>query len=40
MRHRQKLTRGQSKKIFRQGANKMHKKNFPASFAMRGGIKL
>lgn len=35
-----KLSHHQNKKIFRQGANRIHRKNFAGDFVMRGGIRL
>lgn len=39
---RKKLTAKKSKRIFRNGANRVHRKNVDsgASYAMRGGIRL
>lgn len=39
MAYRKKLGRGRSKRMFRKGASRVHKKNFRMS-PMRGGIRL
>lgn len=40
MRKRHKLSRRASRKSFRKGAKRVHRKNAPRSMAMRGGIRL
>lgn len=40
MRSRKSLSRKSSKKIFRKGANRIHKKNKITANPMRGGIRL
>lgn len=39
-RHRQRIKRSYSKKLFSRGAQRIHKKNGLRSFNMRGGIRL
>lgn len=40
MRKRVKLSRGASKKMFRKGAKRVHRKNVLGAPVMRGGIRL